>query len=176
VLRAIDIFGEMSIFDGRARSATVTAIVPTTLLVLSREDLENHLAAHPQTALQLLTEMAHRLRRADQAIAELALYDVSERLMRRLVGLAREDQLESPEGLVIRRRPTQQDLANMVGSCRETINRAYNTLVKKGLVFTRGRSLVVSMQLVQRLEPSTPQALRPSAVATRTLSIAPRVH
>ncbi len=148
VLRPTDIFGEMALFDGRARSATVIAIDPATVLALSREDVLRHLTAHPQTALNLLGEMSRRLRKADETIAELALCDVQDRLIRRLIALAREDGQELPEGALIRRRPTQQDLANMVGACRETISRTFNTLARRGLIVPRGRSLLVTRRLV----------------------------
>jgi CRP-like cAMP-binding protein len=92
--------------------------------------------------------MSRRLRKADETIAELALCDVQDRLIRRLVALAREDGTESPEGAVIRRRPTQQDLANMVGACRETISRTFNLLARRGLIVPRGRSLLVTRRLV----------------------------
>ena len=110
------------------------------------------MAGQPQTAMKLLGEMARRLRRADETIAELALCDVSERLIKKLVGLAREEGGDSPEGLVIRRRPTQQDLANMVGSCRETISRTFNSLARKGLIVPRGRALIVTKRLVAMSE------------------------
>ncbi len=148
VLRAGDIFGEMSLFDGRARSANVVALEPATTLALGREDLLRHMAAHPQTAMNLLGEMSRRLRRADETIAELALCDVQDRLVKRLVALAHEDAQELPEGMLIRRRPTQQDLANMVGACRETISRTFNSLARKGLIVPRGRSLVVTRRLL----------------------------
>lgn len=148
VLRPGDIFGEMSLFDGRARSANVVALEPATTLGLSREDLLRHMASYPQTALNLLGEMSRRLRRADETIAELALCDVQDRLIRRLIALANEDASELPEGMLIRRRPTQQDLANMVGACRETISRTFNSLARKGLIIPKGRSLVVTKRLV----------------------------
>ena len=154
ILRPGDSFGEMSLFDGEARSANCLAIEPTTLLVLGREDLLRHLANHPRTALNLLGEMARRLRRADESIAQLALCDVNERLIRRLVGLAKEEGSELPEGLLVRRRPTQQELANMIGSCRETISRAFNQLARDGMIIPRGRSLVVTRALIQKIEKS----------------------
>lgn len=157
VLRPGDIFGEMALFDGHARSASVIAIEPATALALSREDLLRHMGAYPQTALGLLGEMSRRLRRADETIAELALCDVQDRLVRRLIFLAREDGQELPEGLVLRRRPTQQDLANMVGSCRETISRTFNQLARKGLIVPRGRSLVITRRLLETV-PSAPRA------------------
>lgn len=152
ILRPGDSFGEMSLFDGAVRSANCVAIEPTTLLVLSREDLMKHIQAHPRTSLNLLGEMARRLRRADETIAQLALCDVNERLIHRLVSLGREEGAESPDGLVVRRRPTQQELANMIGSCRETISRAFNQLARDGLIIPKGRSLVVTAALIERAE------------------------
>jgi CRP-like cAMP-binding protein len=159
VLRPTDIFGEMSLFDGEhGRSANVVAIDPTTVLVISRAELERHIVGHPQTAMRLLGELARRLRRADETIAELALCDVPQRLIRKLIGLAKEEGNDSPEGMVIRRRPTQQDLANMVGSCRETISRTFNQLARRGLIVPRGRSLLVTRRLVQMSEQPAPRA------------------
>ena len=66
LLRSGDSFGEMSLFDQAPRSAHCLAIEPTTLLVLSREDLLRHLSAHPRTAINLLGEMARRLRRSNR--------------------------------------------------------------------------------------------------------------
>lgn len=152
LLRAGESFGEMALFDESPRSANCVVIEPATLLVLSREDLMRHVQAHPRTAMNLLGEMARRLRRADQTIAQLALCDVNERLIHRLVGLAREEGAQGPDGLVVRRRPTQQELANMIGSCRETISRAFNQLARDGLIIPRGRSLVVTPGLIERSE------------------------
>jgi CRP-like cAMP-binding protein len=143
-----DFFGEMSLLDGRPRSANVVAIDDTTLLVLSREAFLEHLKTRPETALNLLAELSRRLRRADETIANLALHDVHRRLVRTLERLAREDGEELPEGLVLRRRPTQQDLANMIGSCRETISRAFTSMQKRGLMVPRGRSLLLTRRLL----------------------------
>ena len=154
VLRPGEVFGEMALFDGRCRSASVVAIEPATTLALARDDLLRHMAAHPQTALNLLAEMSRRLRRADEAIAEMALCDVEGRLVRRLVGLARDDATELPEGMLVRRRPTQQDLANMVGACRETVSRTFNALARRGLIVPRGRSLLVTRALLAQAVPA----------------------
>lgn len=152
MLRTGDTFGEMSLFDQGPRSAHCVAVEPTILLSLSRDDLMRHIQAHPRTAINLVSEMVRRLRRADETIAQLALYDVNERLIHRLVGLAREEGASTPDGLIVRRRPTQQELANMIGSCRETISRAFNQLARDGLVIPRGRSLVITPALIERAE------------------------
>jgi CRP-like cAMP-binding protein len=154
MLRTGDSFGEMSLFDGNTRSANCVAVEPSALLVLSREDLLRHMAAHPRTSLNLLGQMASRLRRADETIAQLALCDVNERLIRRLADLAHEEGTEAPDGLLVRRRPTQQELANMIGSCRETISRAFNQLARDGMIIPRGRSLVVTQALLDKTQRS----------------------
>mgnify|MGYP003572667996 FL=1 len=150
MLRTGQCFGEMSLFDGKERSANCIATEPTTLIVLNRQDLLQHLQSYPKTALNILGEMAGRLRRADESIAQLALCDVNERLVYRLVSLAEEEGTPAPEGVLVRRRPTQQELANMIGSCRETISRAFNQLAREGLIIPRGRSMIVTNALLAK--------------------------
>src|SRR5262249_31198704 len=144
ILRPGSFFGEMSIVDGQPRSANVVAMTKTTLLCLPREAFLAHLKARPETALSLLSEMSSRLRKADGMIGNLALHDVEARLVRTLIDLAREDGEQQGEGLLLHRRPTQQELANMVGSCRETVSRTYAMLVRRGMMEPRGRGLLIS--------------------------------
>ncbi|HJZ88287.1 MAG TPA: Crp/Fnr family transcriptional regulator [Polyangia bacterium] len=153
VLRPGDFFGEMALFDGRPRSANVVAMSATTLLCLPREAFLAHIKARPQTALRLLAEMSGRLRKADDIIANLALHDVEARLVRTLIRLAHEDGEQREEGLLLRRRPTQQDLANMVGSCRETVSRTFAMLVRRGVMEPRGRGLLLTPKLVEMARP-----------------------
>lgn len=150
LLRPGDSFGEGSVFDGAARTATYIAVEPVAALWLSRDDLMRHVAAYPRTALNLIGELSRRLRKADETIAQLALCDVNERLVHQLVALAHDEGTESSEGSVVRRRPTQQELANMIGSCRETISRAFNQLARDGLIIPRGRSLIVTPALIAK--------------------------
>ncbi|MFH2007824.1 MAG: Crp/Fnr family transcriptional regulator [bacterium] len=141
-----EFFGEMSAFDGQERGVTAEAAEDTTILVLARDQLFEHLGRFPATAVTFLMEMSRRMRQQNELIANLALRDVSVRLARTLVKLARDD-AEGTEERVIRRRPTQQELANMVGSCRETVSRAMAGFTRKGLVASQGRSLQLSDDL-----------------------------
>jgi CRP-like cAMP-binding protein len=158
ILQPGDFFGEMSLIDNRPRSANVVALDDTTFLALTREGFRAHLAAHPQTALNIMAELTGRLRRADETIAQLALHDVESRLSRTLLRLAREDGEQGDGGLVLKKRPTQQDLANMVGSCRETISRTFTSMIKRGLLVPKGRALVLTRQLLDRFTPAQPAA------------------
>jgi CRP/FNR family transcriptional regulator, cyclic AMP receptor protein len=151
VLRPGDFFGEMSLFDGKPRSANVVAGEDSVFLMLDREAFMHHLAACPRTSLRLLSEMADRLRKANEIINNLALHDVSSRLTRTLLALAEEGGEQRAEGILIRRRPTQQDLANMVGTCRETVSRTLSSMARRGLVVSRGRSILLSRELVDSM-------------------------
>jgi len=149
MLRPGDYFGEVSLFDGRPRSANVVALTDVTVLVLDREAFLTHLRTYPDSAVRLLGDMGRRLRHADEMIGNLALLDVYGRLARTLVGLAREEGTEpGSDGVVLRMRPTQQELAHMVGTCRETVSRAVSSLTRQGLVSNRGRGMLLAPRLV----------------------------
>ena len=148
VLRPGDFFGETALFDGKPRSANVVAERDTTMLVLDRDNFMDHLTRYPETALQLLTEMAGRIRSANEIINNLALHDVTSRLTRTLLTIAEDSGEAQDDGILIRRRPTQQDLANMVGTCRETVSRALSSMARRGLVVSRGRSLLLRQELL----------------------------
>jgi CRP-like cAMP-binding protein len=145
-----DFFGEMALLDGKPRSANVIAEKDSVMLVLDRITFMNHLRDHPETALRLLEEMAARVRRANEIINNLALHDVSSRLIRTLMALGEEMGRLQDGGILITKRPTQQDLANMVGTCRETVSRALSSMARKGLIVSRGRSLFLTSVLLEK--------------------------
>jgi CRP-like cAMP-binding protein len=147
-----DFFGEMALLDSKPHSANVLASEDVVLLVLGREAFLEHLHVHPRSALTLLEQMSLRLRRANETISNLALHDVSSRLIRTLLLLAEESGEDRDGGILIRRRPTQQELANMVGTCRETVSRTLSAMARKGLVVSRGRSLFLSPALLHGMQ------------------------
>lgn len=143
MFRPGELFGEMSLLDNQPRSASVIAVEPTKALVLERAAFERHLKAHPDAALAILAEMSRRLRQADRVIGNLALLDVYGRVARLLKDLAQKEGVESEEGVLIRERPTQQEIASMVGSSRETVSRALNDFVRRGLVVMNGKQILL---------------------------------
>jgi CRP-like cAMP-binding protein len=138
-----DFFGEMSLLDGEPRSATVIAAEASRLLVLSRKDFHAHLERRPRTALRVLTELSRRLRRADAVIGNLALLDVYGRLAGKLRELAEAEGEEIDGGVVLRQRPTQAEIAAMIGTSRETVSRALSDLARRGYVVISGKRLVL---------------------------------
>lgn len=144
-----DFFGEMSLFDGSPRSASVMAIDQVTLLTATRAQFVAHMQRHPEVAFNILGELSRRLRRTNQAMVELLMHDVEARLVLTLERLARSEGEETGGGLLLRRGPTQQELAGMVGACRETINRIFTSLVERGLLHRRGQALLVTRRLLE---------------------------
>jgi CRP-like cAMP-binding protein len=138
-----DFFGEMSLLDGEPRSATIIAAERSRLLVLSRRDFQGHLERNPRTALRVLTELSRRLRRADAVIGNLALLDVYGRLAGKLRELAAAEGEEIDGGVVLRQRPTQSEIAAMIGTSRETVSRALSDLARRGYVVVSGKRLVL---------------------------------
>jgi CRP/FNR family cyclic AMP-dependent transcriptional regulator len=138
-----DFFGEMSLLDNEPRSATVIADARSRLLVLSRADFEAHLESHPRTALRVLQEVSRRLRRADAVIGNLALLDVYGRLAGKLRELAATDGEQTEEGVLVRQRPTQAEIAAMIGTSRETVSRALSEFARRGWLSMSGKRLVL---------------------------------
>ena len=150
IFRSGDFFGEMSLLDGQPRSANVIALEDSRLWVLSREDFVRHLDEFPGTALNILAEMSLRLRRADEVIGNLALLDVYARVARLLADLARRDGETTDEGIVIRTRPTQQDLASMIGTSRETVSRVLSEFQRRGLLSMQGKTILLSQGFAEQ--------------------------
>lgn len=138
-----DFFGEMSLVDGEPRSATVTCITDAHLLRLSRRDFLQLLRSYPSIGVNVMTEMCVRLRRADEAIGNLALLDVYGRVARYILERAAEEGEEGEEGILLRKMPTQQHVASRIGTSRETVSRALSEFQRRGFIEQRGRGWLV---------------------------------
>lgn len=156
ILRGGDFFGEMSLLDRQPRSANVVAVERALLLGLDREAFQTHLAAHRRTALAILAEMSRRLRHADEIIGNLALLDVYARVARIIRELAQNQGETVDGGLLIRERPTQQEIAGLIGTSRETVSRALNDFTRRGLLEMNGKQILVSWGFLHGLEEAAP--------------------
>ena len=138
-----EFFGEMALLDGESRSANVIALEETEVLTLNREDFLVVLQDYPQIAIQLLKEMAHRLRKSDRQIASLSLSDAEKRIALCIIRFADEQGVIRRGQVSIPRVPIQQDIANMAGTSRETVSRAINLLEKEHFIKRQGRELLI---------------------------------
>jgi CRP/FNR family transcriptional regulator, cyclic AMP receptor protein len=138
-----DFFGDMSLLDGKPRSASVVALDDSEVRLLRRADFIKLLEKHPRIALRLLEELTRRLRKADERIESLALLDVTGRLAGILLQLAEEKGQEDGEGILIQSRPTHQELANMAGTTRETVTRVLKQLEFKSYITMSGKDITI---------------------------------
>ena len=133
LLREGNFFGEMSLLDGQPRSATAKATVKSRLLFLDRESFLAHVLPMTDVVTKMLEELSKRLRAANQNIENLALGTVFDRLFHFLGHLGRKFPLVEGKSLITRR-PTHQELAEVVGSSRETVTRSLAYMEKRGLI------------------------------------------
>ena len=134
-LREGDIFGELSILDGRDRSANVVALEDTEVYILERDEFLKVMEGYPAISVQLLQELARRIRASDRQIEYLALKDSESRVLLALGRLAGETGIAETHLFITEiKLPMQQDLANMAGTSRETVSRVLKSLEQKGLI------------------------------------------
>ena len=138
-----EFFGELSLLDGHPRSANVVATEETELIVLKRADFQDLVNRVPAIAVTMLEELAGRLRRTDEQVGGLALLSVYGRVAKTILRLASDSGIETAEGVLIEQRPTHQQLANMSGTTRETVTRAFKQLEDEGYIRCRGREILI---------------------------------
>ncbi len=156
LLKAGDFFGEMALLDDLPRSANVIALADSRVLVLKRDAFAEHIRKSPTTALNVMAEISRRLRRADEIIGNLATLDVYGRVAHIMIDLAKKDGEEVEGGILIRERPTQQDIASMIGTSRETVSRVLSEFQRRGFVEMRGREILLSRKFAGVGDPSEP--------------------
>ena len=128
-----EMFGELSLFDPGPRNATAVALTDATLLGVGHPDLEPWLTGRPEVAASLLGALARRLRRTNEAMADLVFSDVPGRVAKALLDLAAKFGVPGPEGSVhVVHDLTQEELAQLVGASRETVNKALADFQNRG--------------------------------------------
>src|ERR1700759_3008639 len=133
-----DLFGEVAVLDGQARTADATAGEATELFVLRREDFLNFLEREPKVAIKIIQLLCQRIRWQSERMEESVLQPLPVRLARRLCALAEDFGSEV--------HISQEQLGIFVGAARESVNRQLQTWRKDGIVdLQRGRIMLHNM-------------------------------
>jgi CRP/FNR family transcriptional regulator, cyclic AMP receptor protein len=143
ILGTGEMFGELSLFDPGPRTATATAVTDTTLKGLGHSDLQPWLTGRPEVATQLLKALARRLRKTNEHMADLVFSDVPGRVAKQLLDLARRFGQQTDEGVRVTHDLTQEELAQLVGASRETVNKALADFASRGFLRLEGRAVVI---------------------------------
>ncbi len=150
VLGSGEMLGELSLFDPGPRTATAVAVSGTKVLSMSHDALLPWLVGRPDLAVALLAALARRLRRTNEALADLVFSDVPGRVAKALLELGTKFGEDVPEGLRVDHELTQEELAQLVGASRETVNKALADFSQRGWIRIEQRS--VTLLDIDRLE------------------------
>lgn len=143
VLGPGEMIGELSLFDPGTRTATATAISDAVVLEMGHHDLQTWLASTPVVAEHLLQALARRLRRTNEALADLVFSDVPGRVAKALLDLSSRFGRPVDDGIRVAHDLTQEELAQLVGASRETVNKALADFAARGWVRREGRAVVL---------------------------------
>jgi CRP/FNR family cyclic AMP-dependent transcriptional regulator len=143
VMGPSDQFGELSLFDPGPRTATAVAVTDTRVAVLPKEALVQWVSDRPQIALQLMRVIARRLRRTNTMLADLIFVDVPGRVAKQLLQLAQRFGSVDGGQLRVTHDLTQEELAQLVGASRETVNKALADFASRGWLRLEGKSVVI---------------------------------
>ena len=138
-LDAGDFFGEMSLLDNAPRSASCRALVESRVLALSRGDFLNAMRKSPDLAMAVVQELTRRLRQIDEQASSLSFQRVKERTKGLLTRLAKDD--VGPRRITPAL--THQQIADMIGTSRETVTRALKGLKGEGWLEQDGKKYLV---------------------------------
>ncbi len=138
-----DFFGEMGLFEeGLERSAWINTRTPCEVAEIHYTQFMSLAKDTPEILFQLSSQLASRLRITSRKVSNLAFMDVTGRVARTLLDLAREpDAITHPDGMQIR--ITRQEIAKIVGCSREMAGRVMKTLEEDGLISAKGKTIVV---------------------------------
>jgi CRP-like cAMP-binding protein len=129
-----EVIGEIALMDSEPRSATVLAMEACELLTLHRRDLIPFLEKHPKVTIELAAVLAARLRNLSEHTEDALFLTLPSRLAKTLLQLSATYGQETPDGVLIDIRLPQQDLADMVGTTRESVNKQLRSWEEEGLV------------------------------------------
>jgi len=138
-----DMFGELSLFDPGPRTATATAVVDSKLLALANDQVIGWVKEHPQVSLQLLGRLAQRLRKANDVLSDLVFADVPGRVAKAIIELGERFGTKKDDGLHVNHELTQEELAQLVGASRETVNKALADFSSRGWIKLEPRRVII---------------------------------
>jgi len=150
--QAGDFFGEMSLIDGKSRSANVVAEEETFLGILRRDKFIQTMKKEPVIAFDLLTALVKRLRKADDMIETLAFLDVNDRLIKFLLQSAKSEKSRDENGAYRAKKRTHMELATNIGSSRESVSKAMKVLAHKELIKEKDGYFLIAPHLNEEFD------------------------
>ena len=139
-----EMFGELSLFDPVPRTSSATAVTSAKLAGLAHDDMRTWLSTRPGVAMHLLQALAQRLRRINEVKADLVFTDVPGRVAKALLDLSDRFGVPTPDGVQVNHDLTQEELAQLVGASRETVNKALADFAARGWIQLAAKSVLIT--------------------------------
>ncbi|WP_018180229.1 Crp/Fnr family transcriptional regulator [Jongsikchunia kroppenstedtii] len=139
-----DMFGELSVFDPGPRISSATTVTEVRAVSMDRDALRSWIADRPQIAEQLLRVLARRLRRTNNNLADLIFTDVPGRVAKQLLQLAQRFGTQEAGAVRVTHDLTQEEIAQLVGASRETVNKALADFAQRGWLRLEGKSVLIA--------------------------------
>lgn len=143
VLGPGEMFGELSLFDPGPRLTTAYVVSDADFISLGNDALRGFLADHPEVAMQMLAGLAHRLRRTNEGLSDLVFTDVPGRVAKALLDLSDRFGRRTDLGVLVSHELTQEELAQLVGASRETVNKALADFAHRGWITLGAKSVTL---------------------------------
>ena len=147
-----DIFGDLDLAENTnaMQEKFARAATPVKVCILSKDDFIQVLQSKPQAAFSIIKKLSEKLTLAESKIRDLALHNVSIRLLNELVRFSKKHGKESPNGTAIHHRLTHEELADMIGATRETVTKALGELKEKDfLSYNKDREIVLNEKKIE---------------------------
>jgi CRP-like cAMP-binding protein len=156
-----DLFGEEILFADNRRTFNAEAVEDTRVCACFKKDMEAMLSSHPAMATRVIKVMADRLAQLTEHLADVAIYDARDRLLRTLGRLARQNGEATENGIRLGFRLTHDDLGALIGTSRVMVTNVLKALREEGLVTTDNelRRLVIAPHLLNIETETAPETL-----------------
>lgn len=138
-----EIFGELEILDDSPRDTLAEALDDSQLCVIQRETFLTLIRSRPELAFRLTKLIGFRMRQIESRVEDLVFRDVPSRLAHLLFQLSKDYGRETPQGILLRIKITHQEIANLIGSIRETVSAVLGDFKKEGLISFDGRQIIL---------------------------------
>ncbi len=133
----------MDVLDDSPRDTIAEALDDTYICVIKREDFEALLKRKPDLSFKLTKLIGLRLKRIGTRIEDLVFKDVNTRLANLLLDLSQKYGVKEKEGIQIGIKITHQEMANLIGSTRETVSMTLGEFKRQGLIDLEGRKILI---------------------------------
>ena len=138
-----DFFGEMALLDGKTAPATVSAMEDCRIVSIAAHDFHTILMRNEKVVQQIIHVLCTRLRQSWGQLQKLTYGSAEARIGAGLMQLARRHGVQDSRGIIINLRITHQELAEMVGTARETVTRTLASLKRDGIIQLENRRIVI---------------------------------